>query len=316
MDYVRLGHTDIKVSSVGIGTWQFGTEGWGYGRDFTREDAVEAVREAYNHGINFIDTAEAYGGGLSEKIVGEAVKDFRGEVVIATKVSPMHLHRRDIFKALRWSLRRLGTSYVDLYQVHWPYCYIPVREAMKAMRELVREGKIRAVGVSNFPVCLMEEAISALDDVPLASNQLKYNILQREIEAEIYPYMTERGITVIAYSPLAQGVLTGKYRPGAQPPDQVRRGNPLFKHENLKQAWKIVELLKELAMKYGVKPSQVALNWLICKKAVPIPGVKRPSHSADAAAASGWRLSESDIRKIDSLSSQLEISYYMGGGGD
>ncbi len=164
-DYVRLGRTDIKISTVGIGTWQFGTEGWGYGRDFTREDAIEAVREAFSNGINFIDTAEAYGGGLSEKMVGEAVRDFREEVVIATKISPRHLGYRDIFKALKGSLKRLGTSYVDLYQVHWPYCYFPVRDTMKAMRELVRDGKIRAVGVSNFPVCLMEEAVSALGRV-------------------------------------------------------------------------------------------------------------------------------------------------------
>ncbi len=151
MEYRRLGKSDLKVSVIGLGAWQYGTREWGYGRDFTREDAIRTIHRALELGINWIDTAEVYGNGESERIVGEAIRGRREEVIVATKVWVTHLRYDDVVKAAEGSLRRLGVDCIDLYQVHWPNAYVPVSETMRAMDRLAREGKIWYVGVSNSP---------------------------------------------------------------------------------------------------------------------------------------------------------------------
>ncbi len=162
MKYLELGRSGIKISKVGLGTWQIGSLYWGWGKEFDRDQAIKLIRTALDCGINFIDTAESYGGGVSEITIGEAVKDVREEVVIATKVSPIHLTYKGVKKALKRSLKRLDTKYIDLYQVHWPNPLIPIEETMRAMEELADEAKIRTIGVSNFSLNRLQRAREAL----------------------------------------------------------------------------------------------------------------------------------------------------------
>ena len=212
MEYVRLGKSDLKVSIIGFGAWQASGKAWGV--DVEDEQIVKAMVRAYELGVNLIDTAEAYGDGHSEEVVARAIREIgRENLVIATKVHGGHLRYNDVLKAAENSLRRLGIREIDLFQVHWPdpWEQVPLKHTMQAMERLYKEGKIRAIGVSNFAVRDLEEARKHLSDAVIASNQVRYNMLQREIEEEVIPYCKRENIIIIAYSPLAQGALTGKY---------------------------------------------------------------------------------------------------------
>ncbi|MCI4438955.1 aldo/keto reductase, partial [archaeon] len=185
MEYVNLGKSGIKVSIIGLGAWQASGKTWG--ADVEDENIVKAIRRAYELGINFIDTAEAYGNGHSEEVVGKAIKEIgRENLVIATKVHGAHLRYNELLKAAEHSLKRLGIKEIDLYQVHWPdpWEQIPLKHTMRAMEQLYKEGKIRAIGVSNFAVRDLEEARKHLSVTDIVSNQVRYNMLQREIEEE------------------------------------------------------------------------------------------------------------------------------------
>jgi len=311
VEYTNLGSSDLRVSKIGLGTWQFGTEGWGFGADFTERDALAAVDKALELGINFIDTAEVYGEGRSEELVGEALKGRRDEVIIATKVSGGHLRSRDLIQACEGSLKRLGIDQIGLYQVHWPNFYVPLEETMAALDRLIEQGKVRYIGVSNFPVSLLEEAQGHFQH-RIISAQVRYNLLQRDIEQEILPYCREQNITIIAYSPLAQGLLSGKYDLGNLPQDGVRKQNPLFRHEkNLKEAFKVVAALREIGEAHGRAPAQVALRWLLEQPGVvAIPGAKRPEQVVTNAGAMGWLLAPDERERLERLTAELEWSYF------
>ncbi len=299
-DYIELGRSGIKISAIGVGTWQWGSESWGYGREYGKEDLREAFENALELGMNFFDTAEIYGGGWSERLLGEFMRDRREEVVVATKLWPSRMTRGMMWKALNRSLERLGTNYVDLYQLHWPNPLIPVSKYMRVMEEMWMEGKVRAIGVSNLGLRQLEEARTALSYTDIASNQVKFNMLERDVERELLPYCQKEGITLIAYSPLAQGLLTGKYSPGKRPKDMVRRINKLFTTEYLRNVRPLLMVLGEIAERRGRTIAQVALNWLISKPWVSaIPGAKHGRHVREAAGAMGWRLDEEELRKID-----------------
>jgi diketogulonate reductase-like aldo/keto reductase len=214
-----------------------------------------------------------YGGGHSEEVVAKSVASDRENVFLATKVSAEHLSRDGVLKACASSLRRLQTHYIDLYQVHWPNPRIPITETMKAMEQLVEEGKIRHIGVSNFSVLQTREAQEALSKNYLASNQVEYNLIDRSIESELLPYCEKEKITVIAYSPLARG--------------EISKGD----------RWRILD---NVASKYGKTRTQIALNWLICKNpVVAIPKAASLEHVTENAGAVGWRLNPEDERAID-----------------
>ncbi|RLG40711.1 MAG: aldo/keto reductase [Thermoproteota archaeon] len=300
MEYAELGRTGIRVSRVGLGTWQIGTSYWGWGREFTREEAVRVIRTAIELGVNFIDTAELYGGGTSERIVGEAIRDVRDEVVLATKVSPWHLTYRGVRRALEGSLRRLGLSYVDLYQVHWPNPVIPLGQTMRAMEDLLGEGKIRAIGVSNFSLGRLEAARGHLSRHDVASNQVEYNVLKRDVERDLLPYCEREKITLIAYSPLAQGLLTGKYGPGRMPKGLQRRVMIALRYGGSKRLARILEVLGEIARRRGVTVPQVSLNWVLRSPAVvAIPGAKREEHVRQNVGAVGWSLTQDELEAIE-----------------
>ena len=311
MRYRRLGRSGLRVSEVGFGAWQFSGDAWG---EVRAEEAERTVEKALELGVNFFDTAQVYGRGRSEELLGEILRKLGAtdEVVIATKIPGERLAYHDVKRATELSLRRLRKDAIDLYQIHWPsiWNHVPISETMKAMEELVEAGLVRYIGLSNFPPCLAEQAQQSLKKYEIVSNQLRYNVLEREVEKEYLPYLRERGMSLIAWSPLAKGALTGKYTPENLPSFQdVRANDPLFHPENFREAWRIVQLLKEIGEKYGKTPGQVALNWLLRDPLViPIPGAKNPRQVEENAGASGWTLSEEDWRRITEASSTIRIN--------
>lgn len=299
MEYVRLGDTSLKVSTVGLGCWQFGAREWGWGREYGKAQAIATINRALELGINLIDTAELYGWGVSEQIIGEAIRGRRDDVVIATKVSAWHLRYSQVLKAAERSLRRLGVKTIDLYQVHFPNPLIPIKSTMRAMEHLVRDGKIRYIGVSNFGVKRLRAVQEALASSEIASDQVKYNMLQRRVEDSLIPYAEKEGISIIAYSPLAQGLLTGKYGPNNPPPRGARSFNTLFSARNLRSAAPIIEALSTIARKRGKSIGQVAINWLLMSPSVvAIPGAKNPAQIEENAGAAGWGLTTDEMSII------------------
>ncbi|MFP3267569.1 MAG: aldo/keto reductase [Thermoproteus sp.] len=283
--------------------------------DFERAKAI--VAKAHELGINFFDTAAVYGRGRSEEFLGRAVRELglRGHVFIATKI-PGDWHRRaDVFKSVENQRRRLGVDAIDLIQLHWPSCWhnVPICETMKALEDLVERGLVRHIGVSNYPPQLLDAARRCLSKVDVATSQNRYNLLEREADKELLPYLRGAGISLIAWSPLAKGAVTGKYTAENLPPfNDVRRNDPLFQPHNLREAEPLIAEVRRLAGKYGRTPAQIALNWMIRDPAIyPIPGAKTPEQVAENAGAVGWSLSEEDWQRLDRISREVaeRISY-------
>ncbi len=299
MEYVRLGRSDLKVSVFGMGTWQIGSGSWGWEKDFTKQDVIEALSYGLDSGVNFIDTAELYGGGRSEEIIGEILRGRREEIVLASKVSPIHLTYKGVVKACNRSLRRLQVSTIDLYQIHFPNPIIPLHQTMKAMETLAKEEKIRYVGVSNFSTNRTKKALQTLESAQLVSDQVRYNLLQRGAERSLLPFLRESKMTLVAYSPMAQGLLSGGYSLGNPPKSGVRSINPLFSPTNMKRIQPVLNTLQAIAGNRGKTVSQVALNWLMRETTiVPIPGIKRRSHVEEDLGTVGWRLNEEELNEI------------------
>ncbi|MEM4913716.1 MAG: aldo/keto reductase [Desulfurococcaceae archaeon] len=313
MEYTTLGWSDLRISRIGLGTWQF-SEAWGV-VDYEKAKAV--IAKAIELGINFIDTAMVYGRGLSEEFIGRALRELgvkRDSVVIATKIPGEFLNPDDVFKAVDRSLRRLGVDSIDLLQLHWPPCWhnYPTAVYARALERLVALGKVSYIGVSNYPVALIEELRSSFSFTDIVSMQYRFNLLERWAEVELIPYAEANDLTFIPWSPLAKGLLTGKYTAEAKPEfKDLRAGEPLFHHENLRKASELVEVLKKVAEKYNKTPAQVALNWLIkySPTMVPIPGAKTPEQVEENAEAVGWQLSYEDWRLIDEVSKSTRITY-------
>jgi len=313
MDRIKLGKSDLKVSRIGIGGLQWGTKGIGI------EDKSE-IKKVLNHaidsGINFIDTAESYALGLSEKLIGEVVKE-RGDrenLVIATKVYPPHLGFDEVLKACHASLRRLQTDHIDLYQIHYPSPTVPVSETMIALRTLIDDGLVRYVGISNFQISLAEVAINSLENHEIISSQMEYSLLSRDIEKSYLKYATWRGMSIIAYSPLASGMLTGKYRPGHKFDENDRRLNDaLYKNpENLVCIEPLIAAMKGIGDKHGATIPEVALNWLLKHdNIIPIPGAKKIEHVNSHVRAVSWKMSEADWQVLSKISSELRLNKFF-----
>lgn len=262
MEYKTLGNTREKISAIGVGTWKMG---------INLEEEIKAIRTAIEEGVNLIDTAEMYG---TEHIVREAIDEY-DNIFVATKVSPSHFRHDDLIRACNASLERLGVREIDLYQLHWPNLNVPIRETMQAMEELVKQGKIRHIGVSNFSVSELKEARAVLKSNDIVSNQVEYSMLVRDPEEGLLDYCKREHITLIAYSPLARGALFGK------------------KYDALRKK------LDDVGRKYEKSASQVALNWLIRKEPViAIPKASNAEHARENAEAAGFKLSEHDVKEI------------------
>jgi aryl-alcohol dehydrogenase-like predicted oxidoreductase len=310
-DLIPLGTTHIRISPVGLGTWQWGDRTmWSYGVTHTDLDIHEAFRSSLEGGINFFDTAEVYGKGRSEVLLGECLREIAPAgsgvpLVVATKFAPwpLRLRGRALVRALRASLARLGLRQVDLYQVHFPFSVVPVPVWANALADAVEAGLTRSVGVSNYSATRMRQAREVLyrRGIPLASNQVEYHLLNRKVERNgVLQSCRELGVALIAYSPLAKGLLTGKYTPRDRPPGM--RGY-MFRGGRLGSIQPLLGLMREVGQAHeGRTPAQVALNWLICKGAVPIPGAKNAHRARENAAAIGWRLDTAEIAALDEMS--------------
>lgn len=307
---VPLGKTGILVSQLGLGTAQWGDRTfWGYGKSYTESDIQAAFQASLKAGIRFIDTAEIYGNGRSERLLGEFIKTIDQPLVIATKYMPFpwRLWKTRLRSALQASLNRLGLKQVDLYQVHYPLPPVPIEMWANALADTVDMGLVRAVGVSNFNTAQLVKAYATLEKrgVPLTSNQVEYHLLNRQVERTgLLHLCKELGVTIIAYSPLAKGILTGKYTP-EMPPTGMRER--LFSKTRLAAIQPLLRQLGEYGTAHGGKSiAQVALNWLICKGVIPIPGAKSPQQAVDNASAIGWSLSETEIDNLDAISGALQ----------
>ncbi len=272
MRYVEV--AGVRLSAIGLGTWQFGSSEWGYGEQYASTTAHEVVHRALDLGVNLIDTAEIYGTGRSERIVGEALRERRDEAFVATKLFPL----MPISPVVQWrgvqSAHRLGVREIDLYQVHWPNPLVPVPATMRGMRALLDIGLVRHVGVSNFPTEWWRRAERSLG-APVLSNQVQYSLACRKPDREggAVPYAQEYDRLVIAYSPLAQGLLGCRYDVEHPPSGTARANNPLFLPENLEAATGLLNALREIARAHDATPAQVALAWVIRRpNVVAIPG--------------------------------------------
>ena len=316
-DMRPLGLTGIKVSTIGLGCWQFSKQKNLAGKFWPNLDdkLIESiVCRSLDGGINWFDTAEAYGGGASEQALSKALKAAGknpDEILVATKWWPLFRYSSNIGKSIGKRIKALSPYPIDLYQVHQPWSLSSGRREMEEMAELVSRKLIKAVGVSNFSAEKMEKSFKTLQNysIPLASNQVRYNLLDRKIESNgVMDLAKKQGITIIAYSPLAQGMITGKFHdnPGLLRNIGFRKFNPLFRPEGIEKSRPLVILLKELAVKYNVTPSQVALNWLIQfngDTVVVIPGATREIQVVENCGALSFRLSDEDMTWLDKESS-------------
>ncbi len=312
-----LGRTGMMVTPIGLGCWQFSKQKNMAGKFWpTLEDSLidKVVSLSLEGGINWFDTAEVYGNGASERGLSRALQTAGknpGDVLIATKWWPMFRFASNISKTINERIEALAPYPIDLYQVHQPWGFSNEKNEMAAMAELLERKLIKNIGVSNFSAQKMRNAWEALDKkgIALATNQVPYSLLNRRIESNgVMDLAKKLGITIIAYSPLAQGLVTGKFHDNPELLKNIgfRKYSSLFKPQGLEKSKPVIMLVKEMAIKYNVSSSQVALNWLIhyhSSSVVAIPGATKESHVRENTGAMSFRLSDEDMVKLDQVSS-------------
>jgi len=266
MEKFKIGKYD-EVDVLGYGTWLIGGDS---SPDYSRDEYyVKVLTTAFELGYRLIDTAEYYGGGHTEELVGKALKKFnREEFFIISKVWPTHLQYNEVLKAAENSLRRLEVKYIDLYLIHWPNPNVPIGETVSALEKLVEEGKVRYIGVSNFSVQQLKDAIEATRKHDIVADEVKYSVWDRRVEDELLPFAKKNNVRIIAYTPLERG-------------------------KGVKGT-----ILDEMAKKYGKTVNQIALNYLISMEAIPIPKAEKREHMIENLGAVGWRIEEEDLNMI------------------
>ena len=303
MEKRALGTSEIKITPIIMGTWQAGKKMW---VDIEDSEVIKAIREAFDAGITTIDTAEVYGDGYSERIVAQALGDVREQVVLATKVFANHLKYDQVIEACDRSLKNLNTDYIDLYQIHWPSGafkseIVPIEETMNALNKLKEQGKIRAIGVSNFT---SEQIAEASQYGQIDSLQPPYSLFWRKIEKEEMPYCVENKISIIAYSSLAQGLLTGKFGPDHKFAEgDHRSNNTLFSiKENYERVQTALEKLRPIAERKQCTMAQLAIAWLIAQPQTnAIVGARNAKQATANAKAADVKLSSDEIAEIDAI---------------
>ncbi len=308
---VILGPKGPEIPAIGIGTWSWGDSlFWQYGGVYGADDVRAAFNTALSAGVNFFDTAEVYGLGKSEELIGQFRQQSDRETFIATKYMPVpwRFSAQSVADALTASLKRLKLPAVTLYQVHWPFDFFLGQETlMNALADEVDQGRIKTIGVSNYSAKQMREAHGCLAarGIPLAANQVQYSLLHRNIETNgVMEAAQNLEVTILAYSPLSQGLLTGKYTVGSDlKPAGARRLDPKFSNKGLQKIEPVLAALQTIGDAHGKTQVQVALNWLITKgKVVPIPGAKNAKQAEQNAGALGWHISDSEREQLDNIS--------------
>ncbi len=293
MRYLNV-DTSTKISKIGLGTWQFGSRGWGYGEPYAEQESRAIVARAIELGVTLFDTAEIYGRGRSERILGEAISGHRDQVFLATKILPLAPLAPVVQQRAVASANRLGVTRIDLYQVHQPNPLFPDSVIMPGMRALQRIGLVGEVGVSNYSLDRWKAAEKALGSRVL-SNQVRYSLAATAPATDLVPYAEQAGRVVIAYSPIAQGFLSGRYDPRNRPGNPVRSFNPLFLPVNLERAAGLFDVLREVADAHDATPAQVALAWTIRSPAVTaIPGASSLAQLESNAAAAEIDLTDDE----------------------
>ena len=321
MEYRNIGKSDLKISVVTFGAWAAGGWMWG-GAD--RNNAIEAIRASYDSGVTSIDTAPAYGQGASEEIVGEAIKGLpREKLQLLTKYGlrwnstkgsfyfkskdnngrEIDIHKyagkESIIKECEESLRRMGTDYIDLYQIHWPDITTPIAETMEAVAQLIQQGKVKYAGVCNYNV---EQVKEAKKTVNLVSNQVAYSMVKRDIDKDVVPYCIENNLSILAYSPLQRGLLTGKMKPGyVFAPGDHRAELYFFKNENIKRTNALLDKIRPMAAEKKATLSQLVLRWTVEQPGITIAlvGARDPAQAVENAKAMEVRLSKEEIDFIN-----------------
>lgn len=309
----QLGNTDLELTRIGLGTWAIGGGNWKFAWGPQDDgDSIRTIRRALDLGINWIDTAPVYGLGHCEEVVGKALEGLSQRPIVATKCGRVwdeqrqisaRIKRESILAEVEASLRRLGIDVIDLYQIHWPQPDEDIEEAWEAMTSLVKAGKVRYVGVSNFNRQQLERILPI---GPVASLQPPYSMLMRGIEAEVLPYCAEHQIGVVVYSPMQKGLLTGKVTRqwvDKLAGDDHRRNDPNFQEPKLSANLALVEGLKTIAARSGKTPAQLAIAWTLRRPEVTaaIVGARRPDQVDELVAAGDWELSQEDAAAVEQL---------------
>ena len=298
-------HTPTRISKIGLGTWQFGSRDWGYGEQYDTQDAHAIVRRALELGVTLFDTAEIYGFGRSERILGQALGGNRESVFLATKLLPVVPIAPVVEQRAVASANRLGVGRLDLYQVHQPNPVFRDGMIMRGMRALQRIGLVGDVGVSNYSLDRWRAAEAALG-TRVMSNQVRYSLVARAPERELIPFAESNGHIVIAYSPLAQGLLSGRYHREHRPSNRVRASSPLFLPENLERAGPLIGALRDVADAHDVTPAQIALAWAIRSPAVvAIPGASSVEQLESNVAAAEIELTENEYQALQAASDRF-----------
>ena len=312
----RLGNSDLFITPIGFGAWAIGGSGWefAWGSQDDR-DSIAAIHEALDAGVNWIDTAAVYGLGHSEEVVARALGGMNNRPYVFTKCSMVWNDRRQIGHSLKAdsirreceaSLIRLGVDVIDLYQIHWPDPDADIEEGWATLAALQKEGKVRHIGVSNFNVAQMQRAQAI---APITSLQPRYSLLHREVEAEVLPFCAREHIGVIAYSPMASGLLTGgmtRERVAGLPGDDWRKGHPDFQEPRLSRTLRLVSLLRTLGKRRGYTPAEVAVAWVLYNPAVTgaIVGARRPGQVRGVVGAAELRLSPREMAEVEAFFAQ------------
>jgi aryl-alcohol dehydrogenase-like predicted oxidoreductase len=313
MDTRQLGTSNLHITPIGFGAWAIGGSGWEFAWGAQNDgNSIAAIREALDTGINWIDTAAVYGLGHSEEVVASALEGVRERPYIFTKCSMVWDERRTIGRSLKAdsirrecdaSLRRLKVDAIDLYQIHWPVPDDDIEEGWTTMAKLKEEGKVRNIGVSNFNVAQMKRAQAI---APITSLQPPYSLIHRAIETEVLPFAARENIGVIAYSPMASGLLTGAMSPeriAGLPTDDWRRRSSDFREPQLSRNLKLVELLRSIGNRHGCSPGEVAIAWVLRDPAVSgaIVGARRPDQVRGVLGAVEFRLSHAELAEIEAF---------------
>lgn len=310
MEYRNLGKTGEQVSVITLGAWLYGKQMWGDVRD---EESIKTIHAALDAGINMIDTAVGYGGGYSEEVVGRAVESRRDEVFLASKCGAQP---DGIRKTVDEALKRMRTDRIDLYQVHYPSPRIPIADTIGAMAEIQEAGKIRWIGVSNFSAQQMREA---LEVARIETSQPPFNVFWREIDEEHLPFCIENDIAVLPYSPLAQGLLAGRFRNPDDVPDDIRARNKLMAPGILEQCNEVVDFIEQVGKRHGKTLVQTVIAWTINFPGItsPIIGARRPSQLEENLGGVGWKLTDEEMEEISrrglGVAKQLDYSTNMWG---